>query len=432
MKAVISNKIYLEATDNLKAHLRKTLTYKIIKEVAGSRFSKFASEEIIKNYKNVNDKVMAIPSGRLDLVPEGYEITDKRSLVPVDFPEPKYNLFPEQQEIYDLVEDSCFINAKVGWGKTFTALHIAKKLGQKTLIVTHNTFLRDQWVEEVKHLYGIVPGVIGSGQRNVDSCITIANVQTLAKIILELQNEFGTVILDEAHHCPANTFSSILDNSKARYKIGLSGTRKRKDGKHVIFNDFFGDKIYSPPESNTLRPRVRIIKTGIQLSPGATWAKKINDLLYDEDYQNLVANICQRHINEGHIVLVIASRTEFLEKLSYLLGERAIPVIGTTTFEEREVVKTAVEEGLIDCICGSRQIFSEGISINRLSCVVLAEPISNDALLEQIIGRIQRLHNEKEDPLVVDLFFNGYSEKRQNNQRLAFYLDKGWDVDVAI
>lgn len=429
MKAVISNRIYLEATVNLAAFLKQTLTYKIVKEVAGSRFSKFASEEIIKNYKQVNKDVISIPSGRLDLIPEDYEVIDKRVLVPAVFPEPKFGLYPDQLDVYNEVDDCCFINAKVGWGKTFTALHVAAKLGQKTLIVTHNTFLRDQWFNEVKKLYGFEPGVIGSGKKNMEPPIVVANVQTLTKMILEVQSMFGTLILDEAHHCPATTFGAILDNSRARYKIGLSGTRKRKDGKEVIFNDYFGHKILTPPESNTMKPTVRLVKSGIVLTPGATWAKKINDLLYDIDYQNLIANIVSQQVRAGHKVLVVASRTEFLLGVANSLGDRFVPVIGETTQEEREVYLTALEEDLLDGFCGSRQIWAEGISANPLSCIVLAEPISNDGLLEQLIGRIQRLWEGKLQPLVIDIHFNGYSERKQNNQRLAFYLDKGWEVD---
>ena len=42
-----------------------------------------------------------------------------------------------RKEVYDELHDSCIINAWVSWGKTFTGLAIAAKLGQKTLVVTH-------------------------------------------------------------------------------------------------------------------------------------------------------------------------------------------------------------------------------------------------------------------------------------------------------
>ena len=37
---------------------------------------------------------------------------------------------------------------------------------------------------------------------------------------------------------------------------------------------------------------------------------------------------------------------------------------------------------------GTQSIFSEGISLNDLSCLVLGTPINNEPLLTQLIGRV--------------------------------------------
>jgi hypothetical protein len=55
--------------------------------------------------------------------------------------------------------------------------------------------------------------------------------------------------------------------------------------------------------------------------------------------------------------------------------------------------------------------------------------MSNDALLEQIIGRIQRQHPDKKTPPeVLDMQFAGWADKKQNNDRLAVYMRKGWQT----
>jgi superfamily II DNA or RNA helicase len=95
---------------------------------------------------------------------------------------------------------------------------------------------------------------------------------------------------------------------------------------------------------------------------------------------------------------------------------------------DRDLAKEQILSGEKRAIAGSRQIFSEGISINRLSCVILAIPMSNDSLLEQIVGRIQRKFPGKPDPLVVDINFAGYADKKQNNDRLGLYMRKGWQI----
>jgi superfamily II DNA or RNA helicase len=429
-KAIISNRIYL---DNPGAaytkEIVKQLTYKIKKDTGSKQFSPV---ETIKNYKTLPKGILSIPQGRTDLIPDGYEVLDKRVLVPVPFPKPKHELFEPQQEIYNQVVSSCFINAQVGWGKTFTALHIAYKLGQRTLVITHTAALRDQWVDEVEQLFGMRPGVIGGGVYDVEDCaIVVGNIQSIVKYIPQLCKEFGTIILDEAHHCPATTFAATVDAFYAKYRIALSGTMIRKDGKHILFGDYFGDTVFKPPQSNTLEPTVQIIRSGITLKPGATWVEKITDLCQDENYQQFIAGLTKLEISNGHRVLIIADRVEFLEKVKDYVGETCVLVTGNTDVETRNLVKTQINSGEKSAIAGSRQIFSEGISINALSCVILAVPMSNDSLLTQIVGRIQRMFEGKQMPLVIDINFASYADKKQNNDRLALYLRKGWVINAV-
>lgn len=430
-KAIVSNKIYLDVTPELKKDLVSKLTYKI-KKPPRPGLTHFNMFDIIKNYKVLPNNVMTIPVGRLDLIPSDYEIIDRRIKEDYPFPDPKFELRDYQQPIYDDVTDMFFLNAKVGWGKTFTALHIAKKLGQKTLIVCHNTMLRDQWIEEASALFNMPIGIIGGGEFDIDHTIVVGNIQTLTKVVPKIAKEFGTVIVDEAHHCPATTFTEFLEGMYARYKIGLSGTMLRKDGKQVIFKDFFGPKLYQPIQAGTLAPKVKLVNTGVMLAPGEPWAIKMNMLQYDPSYQNFVASYAKIMIDRGHKVLIIADRVEFLQRVGELIGEDCVCIVGGTEFEERQKLASQIESGEKSAVAGSRQIFSEGISINPLSCLILAAPISapagGDGLLEQIVGRIQRPAPGKLDPIVVDMQFAGHADRKQNNERINFYKRQGWEI----
>ena len=137
----------------------------------------------------------------------------------VDFPEFAFTLRESQQKVYDEVQDCAIINAWVSWGKTFTGLAIAGKLGQKTLVVTHTVPLRNQWAKEVEKVFGITPGIIGSGKFEIDAPIVIGNTQTLYRNIEKIRKEFGTIILDEMHHVSSPTFSKVIDTNYCRYKI---------------------------------------------------------------------------------------------------------------------------------------------------------------------------------------------------------------------
>jgi superfamily II DNA or RNA helicase len=427
-KAIISNRIYLdnpgvEATKKII----QALTYKFTKSIGGKHI---ASVETVKTYKMLPKGILSLPQARTDLIPDGYEIVDRRIKEEVPFPEPKYPLREAQIPVFEKANDTCFINALVGWGKTFTALHLAKKLGQKTLVVTHTTSLRDQWTDEIIALYGVEPGIIGGGVFDIeDHFIVVGNIQSLVKHKEKLSKEFGTIILDEAHHCPASTFTEFIDALHARYRIALSGTMIRKDGKHKLFQDYFGFEVHKPPQADTLTPIVKLIKTNITLKPGATWVDKISELVADQNYVRFVAAAALAQISKGHSVLVIADRVDFLKQIHEYIGETCVLVTGETSTEERKVAKDQLLSREKMCVAGSRQIFSEGISINILSSVILAIPMSNDSLLEQIVGRIQRPHPGKKEPVeVLDMQFAGWADKKQNTDRLGLYMKKGWSV----
>jgi superfamily II DNA or RNA helicase len=379
----------------------------------------------------VRKGLVTLPIGRTDLIPEDYEIVDKRVDSPIEPFDFKFTLRPSQQSVYDDVNDSCIINAWVSWGKTFTALAIANKLKQKTLIVTHTLALRSQWEKEVKKVFGVIPGIIGSGQFDIDHSFVIGNVQTLYRRIDSIKDTFGTIILDEMHHVSSPTFTRIVDASNARYKIGLTGTMERKDGRHVIFRDYFNTNVYKPPKENYLVPKVNTIQSGIRFPDGAKtpWASRINAIAYNWEYQNMVALLAANYAAKGHKVLVVSDRVDFLKQCHRLVGDNSICVTGEIPHEERPTMIKGIF-GDKDILFGTQSIFSEGISVDCLSCLILATPVNNEPLLTQLVGRIIRIHEDKPQPIIVDIHLEGKTARRQANARMGYYMKQGYEVET--
>ena len=423
MKAVLSNRIYLNVTEAQRDLIDRELTYKI------PSYNPLDPPLIIKNMARVRKEMITIPSGREDLIDDDYEVVDKRVLIPAEFPEFQYDLRPSQEEVYQKVEDNCIINAWVSWGKTFTALAIAAKLKQKTLVVVHTIALRSQWEKEVEKVFGIKPSIVGSGKFNIDGPITIGNVQTLTRRVPDIAGEFGTIILDEMHHVSSPTFSKIIDKCRARYKIGLSGTIERKDGKHVVFRDYFSPTVYFPPKENYMTPKVDKIPSEIRFLDGGSipWAKKINELAYNDEYQHTVAMIASAYAAKGHKVLVVADRVEFLKNCAKLSGENAIVITGEVPHEERPAMMERITEDK-DILYGTQSIFSEGISLDALSCLVLGTPVNNEPLLTQLIGRIIRVKEGKKTPTIVDINLKGNTARKQANNRSGYYIKQGYKI----
>lgn len=415
----------------LHKKLEKELTYKIPSYNEPDQFV------IIKNLKVINfniaggNMLVAFPAGRTDLIPKGYVIEDKRSYNTIeDFPEFKFQLRPSQQEIVDDIDDNCIINAKVGFGKTFSALALAAKLKQKTLVVVHTVALRNQWEKEIMKTLGIKPGVIGSGKFNTNSPVVVANIQTLVKYIPQINREFGLVILDEMHHVSSPTFSKVIDAMFSRFKVGLSGTIIRKDQKHVVFKDYFGSKVYVPPKENTMTPKVHVVASGIQFPDrsSVSWAEKVTALMESSLYQNLVVSLANKYSREGHKVLIVSDRVDFLRKCSEASKANSRLLIGALSEDEREDLIQSVLAGDTNEVWATQSLVSEGLSINPLSCLILATTLNNLPLLEQLIGRITREYPDKPIPIIVDIRLEGNTVTRQFNNRLGHYMKENYEI----
>lgn len=428
MKVVISNKAYFKPDDDLWEYCSKQTTYHI--ETQTSKFPK-----LYKNSGVVAKDVKWIPVTRVELLDNKgikYEIVDKRTLAPVEMPKPSFNLRPEDQlPIFDECDDTCIINGKPGFGKTILALALAYKFGQKTLVICTNTSIREMWQAEVRKWFGFEPGVIGSGKFNIEPPIVISNIQTVNKHGLALAKVFGTVIVDEVHHCVATTFTNFLEDSCARYKIGLSGTLKRKDGLNVMFKDYFGYKVFSPPVNNTIAPVIHRYTVPVELSgnQNVPWALRANDVYNHPEYREAVINMADLYCRMGHRVLFVSDRTELIQSVLQALelrGLKTYEIIGATDLDTRLQIQKEVSEGG-PCILGAAQsIFSEGISLNELSCLVMGSLINNESLIEQLAGRVQRIVEGKLDPVVIDFVMKGGTGLRQAAGRMAVYRNNGW------
>lgn len=421
-KAVLSNRIYLTRTEELNKKLREELTYKIPNP------KPMAPPITLYDVGRVNNNILTVPIGRTDLIPSDYEIVDKRTIAEYEWPEFKASLREDQQAVYDEIDDNYIINANTGFGKTFTALAIAAKLGQKTLIITHTVALRDQWAAEVEKVYGIKPGIIGSGTLDFDAPICVSNTQTLGKHADKLTDKYGTILIDECHHVPANSFKKIVDKFKARYKIGLSATLRRKDQRHVQIFDFISKKIVKPEQSNKMTPSIVVVNSGVPLqsNPMIPWPRKINTLMAREDYRDLVVNLAKAQAELGHKVLVVADRTDFLEHVSNRLPH-SICVTGTVDVD-RDDAHRMIKEDEADILCATMAIYKEGVDIPPLSSLILGTPINNEPLLEQLVGRITRPCKGKMEPVVIDIALTGTTGKKQLTSRLNYYIINGYSV----
>ncbi len=79
-------------------------------------------------------------------------------------------------------------------------------------------------------------------------------------------------------------------------------------------------------------------------------------------------------------------------------------------------------------LCYPLKLFDEGISCHRLDTLYITCPSNNPIKLEQRIGRIIREHPDANKPLVEDFWLTGGVVARQQQKRLEWYKQRGYDI----
>lgn len=420
MKAVLSNKIFIEIKDQeLLESIKTSLMHVIMQKNITGSFEPIYVTLMTK----IKDGIYTMPIGRQDLIPEGYEIVDKRVTVDDYIPTPNhlFKLRKDQQEVLDAVNDSTIIYGNPGFGKTFLMLFLAHKLQQRTLILVHNTILAEQWVDEVKKVLGFTPGrIISSELTGTNLPVVVANIQTFIKHKEKYAKTFGLFCVDEAHRAPSKMLRKASESSHAKYKIGLTGSTRRKDGMHVLLPDLFSRESIKPKDANTIVPHyMNFTYKGEPSYTVGTWAKDITTMYEHKEIQNFIMTIVALLMKANRCVLLLGNRVNFLKDVAERLKGELI--VGATSKEDRDKASKAIADGKSNLLVGTMTILKEGYNNPRLDTLLVVEPISdNNPLLEQVNRRVLRKCAGKENALIVDIDIGRYWKKAFNS-RQVFY-----------
>lgn len=129
-------------------------------------------------------------------------------------------------------------------GKTYLAQMAMEATPRSTLIVVPTLDLMHQWYA---HLVAAFPdvevGLLGGGSRD-KTPILVATYDSAAIHAEALGNQYALVIFDECHHLPTDFNRVIAEYAIAPYRLGLSATPERTDGKHADLNILIGKEVY--------------------------------------------------------------------------------------------------------------------------------------------------------------------------------------------
>ncbi|MAE81334.1 MAG: hypothetical protein CMB80_01270, partial [Flammeovirgaceae bacterium] len=294
--------------------------------------------------------------------------------------------------------------APCGGGKTVLGIATICTLAQPTLVLVHTTDLMHQWQGELASK-AIIPKGVGQWGGGVKKRgrVVVGMVQTLIRMpvseLCSFLGQFGCVILDECHHCPADTFLAIVNMCQASYRIGLTATPKRKDGLEFLMTDTIGPILTEitdddlEAEGRSQSCEVNDIHTTFFTRYTADeWTNLITEMVNDGDRNRLIVTNVLKSWNDGLFPLVLSDRVAHCHQLAESLrssGMNAQLMTGSTPKELRRQVVQHARDGLVDCIVATK-VADEGLDIDTLSAIHLTAPTANEPKIKQRIGRIRR------------------------------------------
>jgi superfamily II DNA or RNA helicase len=133
-----------------------------------------------------------------------------------------------------------------GTGKTEVALAIMHETAVSTLVVAPVRDLMYQWHRRIMHRLGLDAGIIGDNRFNVHS-VSVTTYESACIHMERLGSRFGLLIFDECHHLPGTVRRDAARMATAPFRLGLTATLERPDGRHVDLDGLIGPVVYRLP-----------------------------------------------------------------------------------------------------------------------------------------------------------------------------------------
>ncbi|MCA9163165.1 MAG: DEAD/DEAH box helicase family protein, partial [Planctomycetales bacterium] len=130
-----------------------------------------------------------------------------------------------------------------GTGKTEVALHIMAKSRRGTLIVSPVRDLMYQWHRRIQAGLGYDAGIIGDNVFRLTP-VSVTTYDSACIHMHKLGNRFELLIFDECHHLPGGLRREAALMSAAPFRLGLTATLERADGRHRDLDELIGPVVY--------------------------------------------------------------------------------------------------------------------------------------------------------------------------------------------
>ena len=344
-----------------------------------------------------------------------------------------------------------------GSGKTRLAIAAVARANVPALCLVPTRVLLDQWARTIHELLGVVPGRLGDGERRIDR-ITVATFESAWRHMHRLGNQFGLLVVDEAHHFGAGMRDEALDMCTAPLRLGLTATKPRGPAA-LRLDELVGPTVYelrvdeltgeflapfdtivlhldlSPAERDEYEALMATFRDVMQrfrrFHPGSTWdefakiagqtdegrraiaafhrSRRIT--AFPAAKRAMVAVLLARHEAARTIVFTADNPTAYAISREHLV----MPLTCDIGRKERERVLSLFKEGKLRALV-SAQVLNEGLDVPDAEVGIVVAGSKGEREHVQRVGRVLRPRPDKR-ALVYELVVRATGEVKQSRRR---------------
>lgn len=373
--------------------------------------------------------------------------------------------YPHQQEALEAWKQAGRMGVVVlptAAGKTYLAQLAMQATQRSTLILVPTLDLMHQWYA---HLVAAFPdaniGLLGGGSRD-RTPILVSTYDSAAINAETLGNQYALLVFDECHHLPSDFNRVIAEYAIAPYRLGLTATPERTDGKHADLNTLIGAELYrrtAEELSGTALAKHKAVQIKVHLSPQErerydrlmqtrnAFLQSANIYLSStQGWQRFVqASACSKpgrkamlahrearaiaFGTEGKLrVLANLLATHYPERTLIFTDDNAtvyrisqeflIPAITHQTgVKERHEILTRFKQGDYRCLVASR-VLNEGVDVPDASVAIVLSGTGSTREHIQRLGRVLRKgNNPNKLALLYEVVAEDTSEENVSRRR---------------
>ena len=402
----VSNQIIIEwCTPGEAIEIKNGLTLLNPKFDIATRmgFALWGIPEKLKYYRQDGDKLI-VPVGVLDALLQNYPtatVSDNRFLAHQPTGVRFTGTLRDDQAIA-LEEMKKHKNgvlvSPTGSGKTVILCAYLAWLNEPTLILVNTIELANQFRSALVKFTDLKDediGFLGDGKRSYKS-ITVALLQTVTSIDASsstspLLHRFSSVICDEVHIAPAETYYAALSRLDSTYKWGASATPQRSDGLDKVIFWATGPLRHSISRASLgttiLTPTTYSIVTNyyFPLFDTSEFGAMISDLSDDLDRNTLILEELKKYPTQQCVLLCNRK-----SQVQYLKNNIPGAVMLTSDMKKKD--RAAVMVGLLGgthrIVVSTFALFSTGIDVPNLEVLFICAPIKSVVKIKQSAGRL--------------------------------------------